>query len=476
VPQFGQRRGARNTPSGGASAEKVKPERGQGSVPAIEPTVVSRRQLLMGVGGGATLLSANRVLGGFGTRFMSAGSSSSGTIVIGFVSPQTGDLADFATSNTFAVNKIRQTSAYSKGLKIGGKTYDVQIIVKDSQSDPSRASEVARDLILNNNVDLIVTSSTPETDNPVAVLCETEGVPCVSTVVPWQAWYAGLGGDPLKPTQKFEYNVMFFFGLEGFGKCFIPMWNRISSNKVVAEMFPNDSDGNAFRDAWPSMLKAAGYTGVDGGAYPDLTANFTSMISDFKSHDCEIYVNVPLPPDFNTFWKEAAEQDFKPKLATVAKVLLFPADVTALGPLVNNVATDSWWSPFAPYKSALTGETAADLALDYQKTTGQQWTQAIGSTYAAFEVASNAFAAASDPHDHKDVADKLHSMKYEGMNGEVDFASGPAPGVAIIPAAGVQWKPGKKGSFTDFPYAMFVVDNSDAPSWPINGTLEPTNP
>jgi branched-chain amino acid transport system substrate-binding protein len=150
--------------------------------------------------------------------------------------------------------------------------------------------------------------------------------------------------------------------------------------------------------------------------------------------------------------------------------------VKALGSLVNNIATDSWWSPFAPYKSALTGETAADLALDYQKTTGQQWTQAIGSTYAAFEVASNAFAAASDPHDHKDVADKLHSMKYEGMNGEVDFASGPAPGVAIIPAAGVQWKPGKKGSFTDFPYAMFVVDNSDAPSWPINGTLEPTNP
>ena len=59
--------------------------------------------------------------------------------------------------------------------------------------------------------------------------------------------------------------------------------------------------------------------------------------------------------------------------------------------------------------------------------------------------------AASDPHDHKDVADKLHSMKYEGMNGEVDFASGPAPGVAIIPAAGVQWKPGKQGKFHRLP-------------------------
>jgi branched-chain amino acid transport system substrate-binding protein len=429
----------------------------------------------MGVGGGAAVLGAGRLLGHSGGRFMSS-ASSTGTIVIGFVSPQTGDLADFATSNSFAVKQIQQTPVYAKGFKVGGRTYHAQILVKDSQSDPNRASEVAKDLILNNHADLIITSSTPETDNPVALVCEEEGVPCVSTVVPWQAWYAGLGGDPLKPTQKFEYNVMFFFGLEGFGKCFIPMWHRTSTNKVVAEMFPNDADGNAFRAAWPGMMKAAGYKPVDGGAYPDGTANFTSMISDFKSHDCEIFLNVPLPPDFNTFWKQAAQQGFKPKLATVAKVLLFPADVTALGPLVKNIATDSWWSPFAPYKSSLTGQTAAGLAEVYQQTTGQQWTQAIGSTYAAFEVAYNALRGASDPHDHKDVADKLHTMKYEGMNGEIDFASGPAPGVAVIPAAGVQWKPGTKGKFTDFPYAMYVVDNSDAPAWPINGKLEPTNP
>jgi branched-chain amino acid transport system substrate-binding protein len=438
--------------------------------------IISRRELLQGAGAGAAVLSAGRLLGARVPGVKRFASSSSGEIVIGFVSPQTGDLADFATSNSFAVSKIRQTTAYTKGFSVGGKQYTVKILVVDSQSDPNRASEVARNLVLNDHVDMIITSSTPETDNPVALVCETEGVPCVSTVVPWQAWYAGLGGNPLKPTTKYQYNVMFFFGLEGFGKCFIPMWNRVKTNKVVAEMFPNDADGNAFRAAWPPMMKAAGYTPIDGGPYPDLTSNFTSMISDFKSHDCEIFVNVPLPPDFNTFWKQAAQQGFKPKLATVAKVLLFPADVKALGPLVNNIATDSWWSPFAPYRSSLTGETAAQLAVDYQQTTGQQWTQAIGSTYAAFEVAQLAFSQSSDPHDHPDVADKLHSLKYQGMNGVIDFTSGPAPGVAIIPAAGVQWKKGTSGKFTDFPYAMYVVDNSDAPHWPINGTLEPTNP
>ncbi len=463
--------------SGEVGARESKGRRDGGSP-------VTRREVLLGIGGGAALLGTRRLLPEhrrIGESGRLAGEalrprSATSTLVVGFVSPQTGDLADFATSNTFAVRKIRETKAFSKGLKAGGTKYDIDIIVKDSQSDPNRASEVARDLILTNRADLIITSSTPETDNPVAIVCEAYGVPCVSTVVPWESWYAGLGGNPVKPTKKFEYNVVFFFGLPQFGTCFISMWNRIHTNKVVAEMFPNDADGNAFRAAFPSIAKAAGYKPVDGGAYPDGTTNYTSMISDFKSHDCELYVNCPLPPDFNTFWKQAAEQDFKPKLATVAKVLLFPDDVKALGSLANNIATDCWWAPFAPYHSYLTGETAAALALAYQKETGNQWTQAIGSTYAAFEIAHKAFVESSDPHDHQEVANNLHSMKYSGMNGEVDFTSGPAPGVALIPAAGVQWKHGTKGKFTDFPYAMFVVDNADAPAWKLNGTLEPTNP
>ena len=141
-----------------------------------------------------------------------------------------------------------------------------------------------------------------------------------------------------------------------------------------------------------------------------------------------------------------------------------------------NIATGVWWSRFSQYRSACDGTTAAQLAEAYQQSTGQQWTQAIGSTYAAFEVASKAFAAASDPRDHKDVADKLHHLRFESMNGLLDFASGPAPGVAVIEAAGAQWKPGRKGKFTNFPYALYIVDNSDARDWHVNADLQPTNP
>ncbi len=400
----------------------------------------------------------------------SGGSTTTDKITIGFVSPQTGALAGFASGDNFVVDRIRATDAYTKGFKVGSKTYSVDIVVKDTQSDPNRASQVARELILQDHADLILTSSTPETTNPVATVCESQGVPCVSTVVPWQAWFFARQADPAHP-KPFKYTTMFFFGVEAFAGCFIPMWNRVQNDKVVGGMFPNDDDGTAFRQAWPGFIKKAHYTFVDGGAYVDGTTDYSSMISDFKSKHCDIFINAPIPPDFNTMWKQAAQQGYKPKLATVAKVLLFPADTVALGNLVNNIATDQWWGPTMPYKSSLTGETAQDLADAFQTSAGDQWLQTLGSTYSLFEVAQIAMTAVSDPHDKNALAAELQKVSYEGMSGPLDFAKGPFPGIGIVNPVGVQWKPGK-----NYPWEMVVVDNSINSAVPIGGDLVPTNP
>jgi branched-chain amino acid transport system substrate-binding protein len=433
---------------------------------------IARRSLLKGMGAGALAVGAGGFLSACSSGIKGAGGQSkSGTITIGFITPLTGPLAGFASGDQFVLGQIRSTSAYKNGFKVGGKTYKVNIMVQDSQSDPSRASAVARQLILQDHVDMILTTSTPETTNPVAVACEKLGTPCLSTVCPWESWYAGLGGNPQKPTTTFKYCTLFFFGLEQFQGCFVPMWNRIHTNKVVACMYPNDADGTAFREGFEPLIKASGYKVVDGGAYQDGTTDFTSMISTFKSKHCEVFSNAPLPPDFNTFWKQASQQGFKPKIATVAKVLLFPADTVALGPLVNNVATDSWWGPYMPYTSSLDGQTASALAAAYTQSTGNQWVQSIGSSYALFEVAKEAFGAVSDPHDKAAVANALHHVSYSGMNGAINFAGGPAPGVGIIPPIGVQWKK----ATGKFPFEMKVVDNSLNKNVKIQAPLEPTN-
>ena len=99
---------------------------------------------------------------------------------IGYVSPQTGPLAPFGEADKWVIDQMK--TAFKDGLMVGGKKFDVQIILKDSQSNPNRAGEVANDLILKDKVALVLTAGTPETSNPVSDACELNEVPCISSV------------------------------------------------------------------------------------------------------------------------------------------------------------------------------------------------------------------------------------------------------------------------------------------------------
>src|SRR5262245_53926220 len=440
-----------------------------------EPLAISRRGVLRAAGAGAAFAGFGGLLAACSTSLKGSGSRTAKGITIGWIHPLTGPLAGFGAPDNWVISKIKATTPYKNGFKIGGKTYPVTIKSYDSQSSPTRAGDLARTAILNDGVDLLLASSTPETVNTVASQAEQLGTPLICSNVPWEPWYINLGGNPGKPTLKPKYVVMYFLGAEHLVKCFIPMWDRIHAqlhtNKIVAATFPNDSDGNAFRAVFPPIAKAAGYTMDLSAAYPDGTTNYSSMISQFKASGADFFTNVPLPPDFATMWKQSAQQGFKPRLATVAKVLLFPPDAYALGSLVNNVATDAWWAPSLPWTSSFTGETCQQLATDFETSTGGQWNSNI-SNYSLFEVAHAALTSVSDPHDKTEVAAAIHKVNLsQAVAGPLNFASGgPAPGVAITAPVGIQWQKG-----TRFPVEAQVVDNTLQPQAKITADLQPTN-
>lgn len=85
---------------------------------------------------------------------------------IGYVSPQTGPLAIFAEPDAFTLAQVKK--AVADGIKVGGSTYPVDIIYKDSQSNSNRAAEVTSELILKDEVDIVIAASTPATTNPAA--------------------------------------------------------------------------------------------------------------------------------------------------------------------------------------------------------------------------------------------------------------------------------------------------------------------
>ena len=190
------------------------------------------------------------------------------TIKIGYVSPQTGPLAGFGEADAFVVGGIRKVAG--KGLSVAGRPHPVDILVRDSQSDPNRAAEVASRLILTDKVDLMLVASTPETTNPVSDQCEVNGTPCLSSVCPWQPWFFGRGG---KPDAGFKWTYHFFWGLEDIIGVFIDMWGSLETNKTVGALWPNDGDGNAWGDpnlGFPKPLAEQGFSLTDPGRYQPL--------------------------------------------------------------------------------------------------------------------------------------------------------------------------------------------------------------
>ncbi|MDA7984012.1 MAG: ABC transporter substrate-binding protein [Alphaproteobacteria bacterium] len=387
-------------------------------------------------------------------------------IKLGYVSPRTGPLALFAEADQFVIEKF-----------VNAEGSDFEVIVKDSQSSETRAAEVAGELIVEDKINLMLVSSTPETTNPVTTTCELEEVPVLSTVAPWQPWFIGQQGDQSDPTSwtPFNYAYHFFWGLEDIIAVFTNMWNQLETNKKVGGLYPNDGDGNAWGDdnvGFPPALAAQGYKLTDPGRYENGSDDFTAHINEFRSAEVDIVTGVPIPPDFTTFWNQMKQQGLTPKAASIGKAILFPGSVETFGDGGHNLSSEVWWSPAHPFRSSLTGQSSRDLADEYTAVTEKQWTQPIGFAHALFEVAKDAMGRVSDADDADAVAEALAATQLDTIVGPLSWDGAGLPpfaakNVAKTPLVGGQWRHKGGGK-----YDLVIVDNKTAPSIPTGGEME----
>jgi branched-chain amino acid transport system substrate-binding protein len=95
-------------------------------------------------------------------------SASARTLKIGFINPRTGVLAPFGEGEGFVLADVRKHVA--KGILVNGTHHPVEILDRDSASDPVRAAELASALVESDKVDLMLAASTGDTVTPVSNL------------------------------------------------------------------------------------------------------------------------------------------------------------------------------------------------------------------------------------------------------------------------------------------------------------------
>lgn len=385
---------------------------------------MKRRQLLVTAGAALAVPALLK-----STSVNAAGSS----IKVGWVTPLTGPLAFFGGPDEFVL------AQYAAALSEGANGRPIEIIVKDSQSNPNRAAEVAVELILEDEVSLLLSAGGPGTVNPVADQAELNGVPSLSTACPWQPFVMGRGSNP---KQGFESTFLFAFGLEDVIAAYLKLWEGTDTNRRVGMLLPNDADGNAWGNdtfGFPPALKAAGYEVVDLGRYSPMSDDFSSFISAFKAAETDIIMGSMIPPEFLTFWAQAAQQGLKPKIATIGKSLLLPTVLDATGDRGDLLSTELGWHPQFPFVSATTGQSAAQIAGAWTAATGTPWVQTIGLKHALMDLAVDVLRRTDDPSDPASVISAIRGSDVETTLGRANWANSPIANVSKSAMMGGQW-------------------------------------
>jgi branched-chain amino acid transport system substrate-binding protein len=384
-------------------------------------------------------------------------------IKIGQITPETGPIAAFGEPSQWVADEV--TKFLGGTLDVAGEKHPIEILNRDSQSNPNRAADVAADLINKDKVDIMIASSTGDTTNPVADQCELNGVPCITSDDPWQSWFFGRKGDPKK---GFEWTYHFFWGFDMVANMFAEMWLTLPTNKIAGVMLTNDPDGIAASNpehGLPATIKSHGFDVHYLGLYPPLTDDFSAQISQLKAINADIACGIFNPPQFAIFWTQCAQQGYQPKIVTPPKALLFPTSVEALGDRGAGMSTEVWWSHHHPFKSSLTGQTAQEFCDAYEKARGKQWTQPLGFKHANLEVAIDVLKRAKTL-DADSIRDAIAQTDYQSIVGPITWKGGPTnpvPNVCTTPIVGGQWAKGTK-----WKYDLNIVFNKTAPNIPLD--------
>jgi branched-chain amino acid transport system substrate-binding protein len=407
------------------------------------------------------------------TTTVSAGPEPGRALKIGVVSPKTGNFSVFAISDDWWIGHAKE--ALKDGLVTGdGKLRQIEIVVKDSQSDSQRASQVAGELVQSEKVDMLLASGTPDTCNPVSAQGEVLATPTLNSFAPWQALFYDATGK----LNDYKWIFGSMLGSEQTIASFTDAFETsgVATNKKVGMLFQNDADAQGWMapNAAPAVFKEKGYTLVVPQYYSIPAEDFTQQITQFKNEGCEIICGTNDPPWFSNFLKQALQQGFKPKFISSGKALIFPqATMTYPNSGVGLIGECSW-HPSWKIKDTLSDLDSVGLAADYEAKTGEQWTPAIGC-YAKFEWAIDVYKRAKNPEDKESVLEAIKSTNNIFQQGKVDLTSPvdpntfhPIPNVYKNNIGAQQWVKGTK-----WPIEPVEVSNATAPGTTVQAKAMP---
>ncbi len=381
--------------------------------------------------GGGTTGGATEPAGGGDAPAAPAGDKEE--ILVGYVAPFTGPLSCFVVAYDWVEDQCLEVINQEGGIYIEsyGKNLPVRVITGDSESDPTKATEVATKMVLDDKVDILMGAWTPDTTSPVSAVAERYSVPALMVNTPADSW---LTGGP------FEWATGIMFYQDGMLSDYIDAWDKLDTNKKVGYIFDSEVDGVTMSAKMNELLPGRGYEIVDPGRFPSTTTDYTNIITQLKNAGCDIIVANQITPAFTTCWQQFFQLGYIPKVMTIGKAEHFDTDVVALGEgYGEGLMSEVLWDRSFPFTSPLLNISCEDICAKWEAEKGTQFPATIGYDVSGFEVLQDALSRCKDL-EPATIRDAILATDIDSIYGHLSFDEN---NVAAVPCVTCQWVKGE---------------------------------
>ncbi|MCO8243659.1 MULTISPECIES: amino acid ABC transporter substrate-binding protein [unclassified Haladaptatus] len=357
----------------------------------------------------------------------------SGTAGVAGLTSVAGCLGDLGSSggdsNKFTIaTTLPKTGAFSaiwkdlhRGYELGierindngglhGK--NVEMIVKDDESDPQMVREKLKQIISNNDVDMIWGSFAGVLVTATAAVAEQEEIPMLAVA---------FSDDKLHEEQNYQWTNVPFPKSSDHVKGTKSVLELVPEKKrptKVGLWVPNTDWSIEMADMWDETLTKAGFKTVLRKKHQLHASDFSTLISQSKQAGVEILLGTPAPDGGITAMKQINQSSFSPKFVQLTRAADTAGWWNALGEAGRNVVMAPGWVP------GLTGNGNEKMENDYYDKYDAKKSNLppvmTGACYNLTQVAEQALGAANSTKKSA-VRDALRNTSYKTVCGEFSF-------------------------------------------------------
>lgn len=350
------------------------------------------------------------------------GSNSSESITIAAAVPETGRLSsvgnEMLAGYELGVEKLNER---------GNLDREVELVVRDDESDPAVLRQQLQQITSNNDVDLVWGSFSSPLVMAGSAYAENQGLPFLAVATCYE--------EPLVSGDK-EWTYTPFPKTRDVTRAttgILELVPEADRPEVVGIWEENSGWGAEMAQAWDERLSEAGYDVAMRETYNPGNEDFSTLISQTEDAGVEALVASPQPPDGITAMNQLNNSGYTPEFIEFVRASDPQAWWSALGESGNYVTMCPGWAP------GMTGNGNEELLDAYaERNDGETPRVMVGVGYNLAQTTEQALAGAENT-DPETVRSSLDETDFETVIGDFAFDEYGMPEQGQLSAASAQW-------------------------------------